>query len=98
MRDMWVLRLKDEHKENGMVGEYYHDSSERGEAAEWMWLTQDLSEATLYDSKETAIAEMKAYEKFMTDLYGPDAMCSYGYTNMMKHFDFVEVEVTEKKS
>ena len=60
-----------------------------------MWLTQDLSEATLHSSKEAAIAEMKEYEKIMTDLHGPDAMCSYGYTHMMKHFEFVEVEVKE---
>ena len=94
-KDMWVMRLKEESKEEGMVGDFYHDSSERGEEAEWMWLTQNLSEATLHSSKEVAIAEMKEYEKIMTDLYGPDAMCSYGYTHMMRHFEFVEVEVTE---
>lgn len=96
-KDMWVLRLKDESKEEGMAGEYYHDDSERGECAEWMWLTQDLSEATLYKDKEVVIAEMKSYEKVITDLHGPDAMCSYGYTHMMQNFEFVEVEVTEIK-
>lgn len=94
-KDMWVMRLKDEHKEEGMLGDFYHDSSERGEIAEWMWLTQDVNEATLHTSKEQAVEEMKAYEKVMTDLYGPDAMCSFGYTHMMKHFEFVEVEVTD---
>lgn len=94
MKDMWVLRLKDEYKEEGMTGEYYHDDSERGEQADFMWLTQDLNEATLYN-KEEQIYWMKEYEKVTFEKHGPNAFCAAGYTYMMEHFDFVEVEVSE---
>ncbi|KMK77612.1 hypothetical protein [Alkalihalobacillus pseudalcaliphilus] len=92
-KDAWVLRLKDESKEEGMLGDYYLD--EDGEELDW--LTQDLSSATIFDNKKEAIEEFKLYEKLIFDNFGEDAICNFGYTNIMGNFEFVEVEVTEAK-
>lgn len=44
---------------------------------------------------EKWIEEMKSHERFMIDIYGKDAIVNTGHTNMMKNFDFVEVEIEE---
>lgn len=92
-KEAWVLRLKDESKEGDMTGEYYLDDN--GE--EMDWLTQDLNNATVFDDKERAINNFKLYEKAIFEKFGEDAVCNFGYTNIMKHFEFVEVEIMELK-
>ena len=92
-RDAWVLRLKDELKEEGMTGDYYYDPEENDEeSVEWL-LTQDLNKAAIYYDKEKTINDLILYEKTIFDHYGKDAICNGGYTNIMKNFEFVEVEV-----
>lgn len=91
-KDAWILRLKDESKEEGMTGEYYLDD----EGEELDWLTQDLNKATVFDDKERAIYNFKLYEKAFVEKFGADAICNFGYTNIMKHFEFVEVEIIKK--
>lgn len=88
-KDAWVLRLKDESKEDYMTGDYYLDD----EGEEFDFLTQDLNKATVFDDKERAIKNYKIYEKAMIKKFGPSAICNFGYTNIMKHFEFVEVEL-----
>lgn len=90
MRDAWVLRLKDESKDSA-TGEYYFADDDVYDD----FVTQNLNEATIFEDKEKAIQEMKGHESFMKTHYGEDAICNGGYTNMMKHFEFVEVEIEE---
>lgn len=90
VRDAWVLRLKDDSKD-GLTGEYYFAGDDEMND----FVTQDLNDATVYEDKEKAIQEMKNYELFMKERYGEDAICNAGYTNMMQHFDWVEVEVAQ---
>lgn len=88
-KEAWVLRLKDESKEEGMTGEYYLDY----DGEELDWLTQDLNSATVFEDKERAETNFKLYEKAIFEKFGAGAICNFGYTNIMKHFEFVEVEV-----
>ncbi|GKV55993.1 hypothetical protein NCCP2222_19400 [Sporosarcina sp. NCCP-2222] len=90
-KDAWVLRLKEESKELGMTGEYYHD--ENGEELDW--ITDDLQKATLYKDKDKEIELMKEHEQTLINMFGKDAVINFGYTNMMKHFEFVEVELVD---
>ncbi len=92
VKDAWVLRLKDETKnENHMLGEWYFcEENEEND-----FLTMDTNEATLYFDKERGIEAFKSYEKYMIARYGNHAFCDFGYTNMMKNFEFVEVTVSE---
>lgn len=88
-KEAWVLRLKDDSKEDYMIGEYYLD--DKGE--EFDFLTQELNKATVFDDKERAIKNFKLYEKEMFETFGSDSICNFGYTNIMKNFEFVEVEI-----
>lgn len=88
MREAWVLRLKDESKD-GQTGEfYYSDENEFDD-----FVTQDLNDATIFKNKEKAIREMKAHEAVIKKEFGDDAVCNAGYTNMMRLFEWIEVEV-----
>lgn len=90
MKDAWVLRLKDK-LQDGETGElYYADDNEVDD-----FITQDLNSATIFENKEHAIQEMKAHESYMKKHFGENAVCNAGYTNMMQHFEWVEVEVEE---
>lgn len=91
-RDAWVLKLKDELKDENMIGDYYYQDQGYAE-----FLTKDLSESTIIDSKEEAIVEMKAHESIILKNFGVDAICNGGYTGMMQKFDWVEVEVEEQE-
>lgn len=91
MKDAWVLRLKDDSKEPGMTGKYYHEVN--GEELEW--ITDDLQKATIYEDKEKEIELMKEHERTLISRYGDDAENNFKYTNMMKHFEFVEVELVD---
>lgn len=90
-KDAWVLRLKEEFKEEGMTGDFYFD----GDGEELNWLTQDLNKATIFEDKEQAIKNFKLHEKAIFEKYGTDAICNFGYTNIMKHFEFIAVEIIE---
>lgn len=89
MTGTWVLRLKEESKWDEMSGNYYFNPNEDDS------LTDDLQIATLFQDKDKTIQEMKRHERFMIDRYGKDAIINEGYTNMMKNFEWVEVEVEE---
>lgn len=93
MTDAWVLRLKDDAKEEGMVGDYYYQDEEYAE-----FLTQDLTESTIFYDKEAAVASMKFHEDYMFKKFGDQAFINAGYTNMMKNFEWVEVEVESPES
>ncbi|MCM3567876.1 hypothetical protein [Neobacillus mesonae] len=91
MEDAWVLQLKDESKD-GLTGAwYYADNNEFGD-----FITQDLNDATIFKNKEKAIREMKAHEAVIKKEFGDDAVCNAGYTNMMQHFKWIEVELHER--
>lgn len=94
MESAWVLRLKDESKEEGMTGEFYF-VDEEVETSNYDSLTDDLQEADVFSDKNTTIRYMKEHERYMKERYGENAICNFGYTNMMKHFEFVEVELEE---
>jgi len=89
MKTAWVLRLKDESKEEGMTGEFYYQDDEEG-------VTDDLQKATLYNDKEQEIEYMKKHEETIIRRYGKDSIINYGYTTMMKHFEFVEVTLEDQ--
>lgn len=89
MKNAWVLRLKDESKESDMVGDHYFVAD--GDD----WTTDDLQKATIYQDKNQEIEAMKEHEKIIIDRYGKNSVINFGYTNMMKHFEFFEVEVEE---
>lgn len=84
-QEAWVLRLKDEFNDEE-VARYYADNDD-------MELTDDLNEANIIFNKEDAENWMKNWEKTIFDEYGKDAICNAGHTHMMKHFEWVEVEV-----
>lgn len=90
IKDGWVLKLKDDAKEEGMEGDYYYQDEDYAE-----FLVQELSEATIIYDKDTAIAEMQQHEKDIIGIFGKDAICNAGYTNMMRNFEWFEVEVEE---
>lgn len=92
MKDAWVLRLKEESKESEMVGDYYLTDNEDIDT-EYDFLTIDLIEAQLIYDKEKEIANFKKHEEIMKNEYGENAICNFGYTNIMKNFEFVEVTV-----
>ena len=91
MKEAWVLRLKEESKDPGMIGDFYHEAN--GEELDW--ITDDLQKATIYEDKEKEIELMKEHEQAIKSKYGEDAVINFGHTNMMKHFEFVEVEIAE---
>ncbi|MEK4712265.1 hypothetical protein [Sporosarcina sp. FSL K6-5500] len=92
VKDAWILRLRDEVKgENNMSGEWYFDNKNEDND----FLTMDTNVATLYFDKEKGIRDFKNYEQSMIDKFGNHAICNFGYTSMMKNFEFVEVTVSE---
>lgn len=92
MKDAWVLRLKEESKEPEMVVDYYLTDKEEIDT-EYDFLTSDLSEAQLIYDKEKEIASFINHEEKMKNEFGENAICNFGYTNIMKNFEFVEVTV-----
>lgn len=93
VKDAWVLRLKEDSKAFDMVGDYYFNDNGDDED----WVTKDLNEATIYYDKNYTIEGLKKYESIMKREHGKDAIVNFGYTNMMKNFEFVEVEVEESE-
>lgn len=89
MECAWVLRLKEESKDITMRGNYYFLDDD--EADDWM--TRDLQEATIYKDKEKEIEYMKKHERMMIEKFGAHAITNYGYADMMKKFEWVEVEL-----
>lgn len=84
-QEAWVLRLKDEFNDLE-EGQYY-----TGDADDE--LTIDLNKANIIYNKVDAENWMKKWEEAIFKKFGKDAICNAGYTHMMKHFEFVEVEV-----
>lgn len=86
-KEAWVLRLKDEFNDSE-IPQYYAEDED-------VELTEDLNEANIVTDKDAAEDSMKKWEKAIFDKYGKDAICNAGFTHMMKHFEWVEVEVKE---
>lgn len=84
-QEAWVLRLKDEFNDSE-VEQYYSGDKDEG-------LTEDLNAANIIYNKADAENWMKKWEEAIYSKFGKDAICNAGYTHMMKHFEFVEVEV-----
>ena len=91
MRDAWALRLKQEIADEEYEGRIMYLSHREPEDN----LTDDLQRATIYKNKQVQIEWFKKHEKFMEDKYGENPICNFGWTNISKNFDFVEVEVAE---
>lgn len=83
----WVLQLKDEFNELDRP-QYFAD-----EGDDELDLVDDLRKAERYKNKEVAEHWMKRWEEAIFEKFGEGAICNAGYTNMMKHFDWVEIEV-----
>jgi len=88
-QDAWVLRLKAEF--NDSEEDQYYTGNEDAE------LTTDLNEANIIYNKCDAENWMKKWEEDIFSKFGKDAICNAGYTHMMKHFEFIEVEVEYQK-
>lgn len=85
---LWVLKLRDSARdEDTATGDWFY---KEGDAFE---LTDDVNKAECYEDKDAEIAFMKSHERRTKERWGDDAICNYGYTNMMRNFEFVEVEV-----
>jgi hypothetical protein len=84
-RDAWVLLLKNEFNDSEGA-RYYSDDEDEG-------ITANINEAVIIYNKEDAENWMKKWEEAIFSKFGKDAICNAGYTHMMKHFEFVEVEV-----
>ncbi|RST57642.1 hypothetical protein D5F11_021520 [Siminovitchia terrae] len=91
-KDAWVLRLKPEIAEEHHGNEtlYLTDDEELD------FLTDDIQKAQLVFDKEKEIESMKTHERIILEKFGPGAICDFGYTNITKNFDWVEVEVEEE--
>ncbi|OEC01287.1 hypothetical protein EYB33_12090 [Lysinibacillus sphaericus] len=81
----WILRLKKEYQENQDKEFYFCDETDD-------YLTDDFKQAELFVDKELIITAMKKHEQFIKSKFGKNAICNFGYTNMMERFEFVEVE------
>lgn len=94
-KDAWVLRLKKEYEKEQMIFDgkplYFTDD----ESEEFM--TDDLQSAAIIDNKKEMEEELKIYERYMKEKYGEDVILNFGYTNMMRLFEWVEVEVEESE-
>ncbi|WP_107839519.1 hypothetical protein [Metasolibacillus meyeri] len=87
-KDAWVLRLKDEFNDSKAPQYYTGNDEDEG-------LTKDLREANIIYDKDAAEIWMKKWEEAIFKKFGNDAICNAGYTHMMKHFEWVQVEVEE---
>ena len=89
----WVLRLKNDFREDWMEEgqDYYLNDKEEDE-----FLTDDLQQAVIIKDKEVQIQEFKDHENYMIERFGDNAICNFGYTNIMKHFEFVHVDIKPK--
>ena len=93
IREAWVLQLKPEVAKEQYEGKtlFLTDDDEKD------FLTKNLQEAQLIYDKEKEIECRKAHETLMFDRFGPNAVCNFGYTNISKNFDWVQVDVEEEK-
>ncbi|WPK12264.1 hypothetical protein R6U77_00835 [Lysinibacillus louembei] len=87
-KDAWVLRLKDEFNDSGVPQYYTGNDEDEG-------LSDDLREANIINDKDVAETWMKKWEEAIFAKFGEGAICNAGYTHMMKHFEWVQVEVEE---
>lgn len=91
IKDAWVLRVKSEVAEEHHGNEVLYLTDD--EASDFV--TDNIQEAQLIFDKEKEIESMKAHDKYMFERFGPNAICNFGYTNIMKNFDRVPVDVEE---
>lgn len=91
VKEAWVLQLKPEVANKEYEGKAMYLSHR--EPVDH--LTDDLQRATRYKDKQTQIDWFKKHEKFMEEKYGENPICNFGWTNISKNFDFVEVEIAE---
>lgn len=88
-KQAWVLRLKEE------VSSRCFDGAPRylinDESVDY--LTKELQRAFVTDDKDGYMEFLKHHDQVMIDNFGKDAIRDFGWENISKHFDFVEVEV-----
>ncbi len=87
IKQAWVLQLKEEFNDSDRP-QYFVDNDE-------LELVDELHKADRYKNKEVAEHWMKRWEELTFEKFGKNAICNAGYTNMMKHFEWVEIEVEE---
>jgi hypothetical protein len=92
MKDAWVLRLREESKEEDMTGDYYLEAND-GEGIDW--LTQDLNKALIIADKESHIENLKIHEQLIHERYGEDAVCNFGYTNIGKILNLLKLRLKQ---
>ncbi|MEK4148949.1 hypothetical protein NST02_17960 [Robertmurraya sp. FSL W8-0741] len=93
IREAWVLQLKPEVA----IEQYEGKTLFLTDDDEIDFLTENLQKAELIFDKEGEIERQKAHEKIITDRYGLDSVCNFGYTNISKNFEWVPVEVEVKE-
>lgn len=88
----WVLQLKPE-----IAKEHYDGKVLYLAAFEYTtdndYLTENIQEADVYLDREKAIQNMKNLEEFIYKKFGPNAICTFGYTDISENFDWVEIEL-----
>lgn len=90
MENAWVLQLKPEVAKNQYEGKTLFLTDKGID-----FLTEDLQKADLIFDKDAEIENQKAHEKYIFGIFGTDAICDFGYTNISKNFDWVSVDVEE---
>lgn len=91
--EAWVLQLKPEIAKEEYEGKVLFLTDDE----DVDFLTENLQRAELIFNKEKEIEWRKAYEKSIFDRFGPNAVCNFGYTNISKNFDWVQVDVEVKE-
>jgi len=92
-KEAWVLQLKP------VIAEEYYQGMTLflTDDEDFDFLTEDLQKAQLILDKEKEIEFLKYHEKSIFDMFGPNAVCNFGYTNITKNFDWVPVDVEESE-
>lgn len=88
-KQAWVLRLKEKISSEELDGKPYYLCDD--EATDF--LTDSIQDAEIIWDKEQRIRGMKEYDQYFIDEFGEDAIRNFGWENISKNFDFIEVEV-----
>ncbi len=90
-QDAWVLQLKEEISNEHFDGEILYLAEDFDEE-----LTDDLNRAEIYYDKEEIIEFMKEHDAILIREYGENSIRNFGWENISKNFNFVEVTVDEE--
>lgn len=92
-KNAWALRLKEgiSYSEHEGKTLYLCDDDSVD------YLTENLQEAVIIFDKEKEIQRLKNYDKFFIENFGEDSVRNFGWENISKNFEFVEVKVEESE-